>query len=301
MRRHCDRDDHPESPIDGSEPNRPPDRIDSPFIDAANRLDDLLPLAAVPLLTGLLGFDDLVGLAEGSAELSITFGMPTTRVDVWTFLDANAGGTRDVVDVAYPGVGGGMVPPTLVALAVVAYAVVAGLLTAGYFGSIHQGLRTGRFEFAANVRRYGARFVGFELLVLGVFATLAATLFVSTALVPVGLLAAVVAAYLLYPTLYLVVIDDVGLVAALAEAYALTTGPKPTAVFFLAFVGLVAAISVPTSLLARSSLLGGVTVTLATAPIAVVLNAAAMEHVDRIVEPDGAPGADHRSNAPVER
>lgn len=272
----------------------------SAFSRAIDRLDVLFPLALVPFATSLAAFDDLVALAEGSSGVSITFGFPTTRVDVWTFLDASAA-TDETFSVAYPGDGVTALP--LVVLLVITYAVVSGLLTAGYFGSIREGIETGRFDFAANLRRYGARFVGFELLVLGLVLGFGVTLLASPPLFVLGVLVALLLGYLFYPTLYLVVLRDLSLEAAFRRAYRLTTGPEPTFGFFVAFALAVAACSVPLSLLARSSLPGGLVATVAAAPLGLVCNAAAMVHVRSIVddrtEADEADG--DQSNAPVER
>lgn len=276
--------DDPSTPSDRSPGDEPPPvpgpaaAGDGIFDRVADRFGDLLPLALVPLVTGLAAVDDLVALAEGPPGGAVSFGLPNQRVDAWTFLDGPSGGSGVNVDVAVPGLQGVEALPLVIALFGL-YVVVSGLLTAGYFGGIRNVLDGERIAFVASVRRYGARCVGYELILLGALFALFAPLFVSPALALLVFPGLLLLAYLFYPTLYLVVLRDRPLAWCFRRAYALTTGPEPTGLYFVGFVLATAAVSLPMNVLARGSLSAGVAVAIVAAPLGLSLNALTMVKV----------------------
>lgn len=224
-------------------------------------------LAWVPLVTALLAVDDLVAVgSQGGLGVHLSF--PLSRADLWTFVQRP---TTAGVDVAAPFVGETSVVLGLALLA--AYLVVSGALTAGYFGSIAEALETGSFDFVANVRRYARRMIVLETLVLVAFAALLAPIAAVPPLFVVAVVLGFVAAYFLFPTAYLVVLEDRSVLGAIERAVELVQTHQP--IGFVLHVALaVGACSIVLSTLARSSVPGAVTAAVLAAPLGLALNAA---------------------------
>lgn len=236
---------------------------------------ELLPLAVVPLVTALLQWNQVTAAAAASDRYGVTFGFPLPVVDLWSFVNAPTEGPAG-------GVSPGAMPvsPGWSLLAVLAgalaFAVVAGLLLAGYLGSIDEGIAgtDGAFDFPANVRRYATAMIGFELLVFGTVLATVGLVAVLPGLFPVSFLALVVLGYLFYPAPYLVVVAEEPLADALGRGLALTTGERAgeTLAFFGAYVVLSAALSVPfTAVTLNSGLAGVVLAAAAAAPVGLAL------------------------------
>ena len=113
-----------------------------------------LQLALVPLLTALLDTNKITKVLAADGMLRL--GLPATAVNLWQFVSApNEGVNIDL--------GGPLAFPLGLIVLPFTLAIQAGL-TAGYFGSIHDVLATGSYDFGANVRRYFAPFLLYTLI-----------------------------------------------------------------------------------------------------------------------------------------
>jgi hypothetical protein len=223
-------------------------------VDVARRL---AVLATVPFLVALMRWRNLVATgADTSTRFSVTFPTPHSFVSLWSFVNAptepGAGAaTGDLPLVVGTAVG------ALFVVSLAVYVLLSGLALAGYLGSIAEGATGGSFDFLANVRRYGRPLVAYEaaslLALLGFVGVLAAV----PALLPAVAAVLFAVAYLTYLAPYLVVVEDVGLVAAVRRSVQLTTGRVEAAAAFVAFVVAGAVVSVPLSALAYGNGVGG--------------------------------------------
>ncbi|WP_434522148.1 hypothetical protein [Halorubrum sp. AS12] len=230
-----------------------------------SHLSRLLPLALVPLATALLNASDLLA-ASRTNGVSIRASFPVYRYDLWSFVESPTGGGLSV------SVPFGTVEslPLLVPL-LGAYVVVSGALSAGYFGAIAEGITTGRFDFAAGVRRFGVRMVLLEAIVIVALAAVFLPLLVVPPLFVVALLAALVISYLFFPTVYVLALEDRGIESAARRARELTARHQPLG-FFL-FVAVVTAVcSVPLSLLTHAGPVGALTAAVVAAPLGLAFN-----------------------------
>ena len=233
----------------------------------ASHLGRLLPLAFVPLATALFRAREL--FATGSVNgVSLRASFPVYRYDVWNFLEAPRGGG---LSVSLPF--GTLEPLTLLVPLLGAYVLVSGLLSAGYFGSIADGVTTGRFDFVANVRRFGARTVTLEALVVLALAAAFLPLVIVPPLFVAAILAALVLSYLYFPTVYVLVLEDRGIGSALGRARDLVRQHRPIG-FFLSVAFVTALCSVPLSLVARIGPVGGLLAAVVAAPLGLAFNVA---------------------------
>lgn len=232
-----------------------------------SHLARLLPLALVPLATALFRARDL--LAAGRANgVSLRASFPVYRYDLWSFVDAPRG---DGVTVSLPFGAVDQLP--LVVPLLGAYVVVSGALSAGYFGSIADEITTGRYDFAAAVRRFGVRIILLEALVILALAAVFLPLIVVPPLFAVAILAALVVSYLYFPTVYVLVLEDRGIESAARRARELVDEHRPLG-FFLAVAVVTAVCSVPVSLLAHAGPGGAVAAAVVAAPLGLAFNVA---------------------------
>ncbi|GAA0535307.1 hypothetical protein ABNG02_08200 [Halorubrum ejinorense] len=249
----------------------PPDTDGGPTEPIAERtlshLGRLLPLALVPLATALFRAREL--LATGNADgVSLRASFPVYRYDLWNFVDPPRGGGASV---SLPF--GSLEPLPLLAPAIGAYVVVSGALSAGYFGSIADGITTGRFDFVAAVRRFGVRLILLEALVVVALAALFLPLIVVPPLFVVAIVAALVVSYLYFPTVYVLALEDRGIRSAAVRARELVDRDRPLG-FFLAVAVVTALCSVPVSLLAHAGPAGAVAAAVVAAPLGLAFNVA---------------------------
>ncbi|AUX10539.1 hypothetical protein AArcSl_2928 [Halalkaliarchaeum desulfuricum] len=221
-------------------PSRSPPSLDQLLTRTLAHLDRLLVLAAVPLVTSLLNVSDLLATAQ-TRGMSVTASFPVYRYDLWSFVDAPDDGGL-TVSVPF----GTVESIALVIPLLVAYVIVSGALSAGYFGSIASGLTTGSFDFVANVRRFGLRMIALEVLVIAALLVVFLPLLVVPPLFVLAILAVLVLAYFLFPTVYVLVLEDRGIESALRRGYDLVTTHQPIVVF-LAIVVATLMCSVPLS------------------------------------------------------
>lgn len=266
--------------VGGAPARGPPgDGAASPHFDGALAFTRRhVTLALVPFVTALLAVDDLRRTAAADGGLGVHFSFPLYRADLWTFVERP---TTAGVDVAAPGVVGQ--EPALVLPALAAYVVVSGMLTAGYLESIAEALETGQFDFVANVRRYAGRTIALEVLVAVGFAALLLAFASAPGLLVVAVLAGFVAAYFLFPTAYVLVVEDLGVFDAIEHAVDLVQTHQPIG-FVLQVAVAVGACSVLLSSLARTSLAGGIAAAALAAPLGLAFNVYVMQYVATLAD-----------------
>lgn len=257
---------------------------------AVDRSLAVLPLAAVPLVVTLLDVERLrVLLPTDDRVFSVTFGFPRDITTLWSFLNVTADG------VSVGPVGGEFTAEFLAATVV--GVVASSLLAAGYLGSIDASLR-GNYDFLREVREHARPFLGFGFLEAGVgLLVVAVGLFARPLLLP-AVVAGLVLAYLFFAMPYLVVTEGRGLADALGRCFDLSTSDGRYLGFFVAYVLVSAALSVPVSYAAFNfGSVGVAAALLVVAPLALVLNVATLLFVRSLGEPSADAG---QSNIPVD-
>ncbi|ELZ39947.1 hypothetical protein [Halorubrum tebenquichense] len=247
--------------------DRDPDPTESVVERTFSHLARLLPLALVPLATALFRTRDLLATAQTNG-FSLRASFPVYRYDLWSFVDAPNGSG---VTVSLPF--GGLEPLPLLVPAIGAYVVVSGALSAGYFGSIADGITVGGFDFVAAVRRFGVRMVLLEAIVVAAFAAVFLPLLVVPPLFVVAVVAGLVLSYLFFPTVYVLVLEDRSIGSAARRARGLVARDQPLG-FFLAVAIVTAVCSVPVSLLAHAGPVGAFAAALVAAPLGLAFNVA---------------------------
>ena len=239
--------------------------------EALQATRDVAVLAVPPFVVALLRWNDLVRLGmDTSRVFSVSFPMPHSFVTIWSFVQPPTDA------------GGGIEPATLPAvvgvafgaaflLSLAAYVVATGLLLAGYLGSIDQSIRTGSFDFVANVRRYGRSLVAYEALILVVLSAIVLLLTTAPFLFPVAFVGVYAVGYLTYLAPYLVVASEDDLLEAIRHSAGLTTSRADAALAFLGFAVPATALSLPLSRLAYSDgVLAAVAAAALVAPVGLV-------------------------------
>lgn len=224
-------------------------------------------LALVPLTTALLNTGDLLVTAEADG-ISVQASFPVYRYDLWSFVDAPSG---EGLSVSVPF--GTLEATTLIIPLLGAYIIVSGTLSAGYFGSIADGITTGRLDFVSVVRRFAVRMIALEALVVLALVAVFIPLLVFPPLFVLAIVALFVAGYLFFPTVYLIVLEDRDIESAARRAYGLVRQHQPLG-FFLTMAIVTAACSIPLSLLARTSPLFGIFAAIIAAPLGLGFNVA---------------------------
>lgn len=253
--------------------------------EAASYAGRLAALSVVPLLASLARWRDVVALGSRTgSEIGIKLSLPHPIADLWTFVDAPRRG-RNGLHVDVPA---GMDPElsATLLLAVALYAVGIGLLMAGYVGSVDEFLRRGRYDFLANVRRFGARMVGFQAVVYAYLLVLVVVALDSTVLVVVGLVVGFLAWALLYLAPFLVVVEDRPLGDAFRRSHELVTSRGEPIAFLLLYAAVVLLGSLPVSLLANLDLPGVLVAAILASVVGHLLTVLTVLFARRLVEPD---------------
>lgn len=272
--------------------------------DAASYAGRLAALAVIPLVASLVRWRDVVALgARRGSEIGIKIGLPHPIADLWTFVDAPRP-DRSGLHVDAP-VGMDLELSATLLLAAALYGVVLGLLMAGYVGSVDQFVRRGRYDFLANIRRYGARMVGFQAAVYAYLLVLLAAALASPAFIVVGIVVGFLAWVGFFLAPFLVVVEDRPLVDAFRRSLDLVTTRQEPLVFLLLYAGLVLLGSLPTSLLANADLPGVLTAALLASLFGNFLTVLSVVFVRELVAParpstrpaSGATGPDSATDA----
>ncbi|WP_380678209.1 hypothetical protein [Salinigranum sp. GCM10025319] len=190
-----------------------------------------LSLALVPLVIGLTNVGKARSIAAfDGVHVGFRVGVPASVVTVWQFVSVPQTGVN--VD---PGVPVDALPVAVVSVPLLL--VVQAALAAGYFGCLADDLAGDELRFVGNVADYFVPFLVLTVLpvlvlfpvALGLFGVGGATAGTSTLLplVLVGIVAFLVVSYLFYLTPYLVVLRDVGVLAAARGAYGLAVAGGP--------------------------------------------------------------------------
>jgi len=247
------------------------------FSNVPSHLSRLLPLALVPLATALLNTSDLLAAARTDG-ISIRASFPIYRYDLWSFVESPTGGGLSV-SVPF----GTLESLVLLVPLLGAYVVVSGALSAGYFGSIADGLTTGRFDFVAGVRRFAVRMIALEALVIVALAAVFLPLLVVPLLFVVAILAALVLSYLFFPTVYILVLEDRGIESAAARART-RAAPPPAARVLPLRRGRDCRLFRPLSLLTHAGPIGAVLAAVVAAPIGLAFNVATALKVAKMAD-----------------
>lgn len=227
--------------------------------DSWERAGPARELAVVPFVWSFLQVGQILRALGSNRVLDIAFPLPQAVVGLWSFVNPP---TPPGVSIAGP-------------LWVLPVALLAeGVLAAGYLGSLEETFRTGRYDFAANARRYAVDLLAYVLLVTAVGLLVGALALASGVL---GLLFGIplflVAGYLFYATPFLVVVEDLSIRPALARSYALAVAGGDHLTYFVKYLAVGAAVSVPVSLVAYVGVGGLVVASAAAAPVGFALSA----------------------------
>lgn len=245
----------------------------------------LAVLAIVPLLASLARWRDVVALGSRTGrEIGFKLSLPHPVADLWTFVDAPRP-ERSGLHVDVPV---GMDPElsATLLLAAALYAVGIGLLMAGYVGSVDEFLRRGRYDFLANVRRFGTRMVGFQAVVYAYLLVLVVVALESLPLVVFGLVVGFLAWALLYLAPFVVVVEDRPLGDAFRRSLELVTSRVEPLAFLLLYAAVVLFGSLPVSLLANLELPGVLVAAILASVVGHLLTVLTVLFTRRLVEPD---------------
>ncbi|MFC4541034.1 hypothetical protein ACFO5R_03710 [Halosolutus amylolyticus] len=293
-----------------------------------DRIDAILPLALVPLLTSLLQVGNVQrALDPGSGvSINVEFAFPSPLLDLWTFADppppsvsrrrptvgdsppgsdpfadptgstgaTGTGGTGVPIETPLDGVGiplesVGAAAGAWILLAILAYVAIASVLAAVYVGGLDRRLRRDPAAIVACASEYAPRFVLYNLVAIGAILLLVPFALVSPALIILALPAVVVVGYLFYAVPFLFVVADAPFVEAFRLSYGFAVGERAYLAFGLWHVGVAVVSSIVLSLLVSAGP-GGFLLALALAvPLSLVLTAATVSFLRDLV--DSAPSA----------
>jgi hypothetical protein len=253
---------------------------------ATDALDGRWGLAAVPAVVALLSVYRFRPTPV-DFHAGVSFGFPLPVSTGWNFLSLPASGFDPNLPFGDPVLGGATLAVT---------ALVSAVLGAGYLGGLDRALDGDGLAFATDVRRHAVPILGFQLLVFAAgFAGIGVGL-LAPPLLLLTLPLLLLGAYLLFPTPYLVVVEQVRLGPALRRSVALTGGGGDPLSYFFQYALAAAAVSIPATLVFVNLGVGGLVLgCLALAPVATVFDAATMAFVRDTVAATGPAG---RATAP---
>jgi len=165
-------------------------------------------------------------------------------------------------------------------------------LTAGYLGGLRNALAGSEPDFVGSARRYAVPFLGFGLLLVGLFvpplvvglAGGAGGVFLS-----VWLVVTFTVGYLVYAAPYLVVLEEEPLVPSLSRSVSLATNETPAFRYAVGYALLVAGVSLPATVLTVNAGPVGVLLGAAVfAPVSLVFDATTLRFVDDLRAGDSA-------------
>lgn len=206
-------DDHdPASSADHTPESRPapssstpsPDPPDGRLSRALETTRRSLPLAVLPFLASVLAPAKVATVRSSTTDAGVTFSFPSGLPTLWSFVQANG------ITLSGPG---GLALATWLPLAAVGL-LVSAVLEAAFVGGVSNRVDGEDAALAANARRYGPRMVGVNLVRFAV--VLVALPF--ALLGPLVLLPIIVLGYLTYGLPFVLVVEDVGVGAALSRS-----------------------------------------------------------------------------------
>ncbi|WP_458209321.1 hypothetical protein [Haladaptatus sp. NG-SE-30] len=225
------------------------------------RVEDLLPLAVVPLFATFLHVDNVRKvIAAPGLHFGVNFRFPTSIPTFWTF-----------ASVPNPD-SGVFISPTLFFAPI--FILLESALAAGYLGSVRDGIETGSFDFVQNIRSYFLPLLGYTLLVWLVQLLMFALGLLFFPLLLVGLVAMLVLAYWFYGAPYLVVVADLSLDDALRRSYDLATTDSAYFEFGTRYLVFVLVVSVIGTLFVNLGIIGIVVGAVLAAPVSLALSVA---------------------------
>jgi hypothetical protein len=248
---------------------------------AGRRLDRLLLLAVVPLVAGIASPGNFSRIAADTSTMrfGVSFGFPSAVATGWDF-----------VSLPNPEPGLNVYPAGLGTVQgvglILGSAALTGVLAAAYLGALRRDLLDEGAGASDGLRRLPA-LVAFELLVALFALGLAGVATVSLALVLVGLALSLYLAYRLYPTPYLVIMEDRSLADALHRSVVLSSRGGPYTNYFVKYLLAVAAVSLVATPLFTTTVFVAVLGIVVLAPVCVHFNAATMLFLDDLTDPAG--------------
>jgi hypothetical protein len=248
---------------------------------AGRRLDRLLLLAVVPFLAGIASPGNFSRIAADTSTVrfGVSFGFPSAVATSWDFLSLpNPESGLNV----YPS---GLGTVQGVGL-ILGGAALTGVLAAAYLGALRRDLLDEGAGASDGLRRVPA-LVAFELLVALFALGLAGLALVSLPLVLVGLALSLYLAYRLYPTPYLVVMEDRSLADAFRRSFDLSSHGGPYTNYFVKYLLAVAAVSLVATPLFTTTVFAAAVGVAVIAPVCVLFNAATMLFLDDLTGSDG--------------
>lgn len=286
-----------------------------------DRFDDVLPFALVPFALAVIEFGSVRRALDPSARglsINVEFALPTPLLHLWSFVDPpEPSGPTDLGPGAGPPIGDpsgttassgvdvtietpfetvalpldaiGTAASGWIGAVVLAYAVLAAVVAAGYLGGIDRRLRREPASIAACVVAYAPRLFAYYLVVFGAFLALVPFVAVAPPLLVLAFPAVIVLGYLFYAAPFLIVVDDAGLVEAFRRSYGFAVGGGPYFGFALGHVLVAAGASVVLSIAVSVGPVGFVVALLAATPLGLVLTAATVSLVQELA--DGGRGA----------
>ncbi|QLG50046.1 hypothetical protein [Natrinema halophilum] len=171
-----------------------------------------------------------------------------------------------------------------IALALVAYAVLQGLLMAGYVGGIDRRLRGEPVAIASCLVTYAPRFILYNLVGFGAFLVVLPVFILVPPLVLLAVPVIFLISYVFYPVPFLFVVDDTPFIDAFRQSARLTTAGGPVLRFGVGHLLTAVVSSVILSLVLRLGGLGFLLALLLSTPLALVLTAATVSFFQEAID-----------------
>lgn len=279
------------------------------------RVDDLLPFVVVPFTLSVLEFEQIErALDPTTASITLEFSLPSPLLTLWDLVDPPES-SSDGVNHGGPGASNGGQPGatttgsdvsidmpletffpalessllTVIGIALLVYAAIAGLVTAGYLGGIDRRLRGEPAAIGRCLGRYGPRLVLYHLLVFGAFLTMLPFVLALPGLILLAIPVVLVLGYLFYAVPFLIVVADAPLVDAFRRSAHFGLRERAYFWFALGHALACAVVSAVLSLFVTVGAGAGVLFALVIGPaFALLVTAATVSFVQELVRTGGA-------------
>ncbi|MBZ6494704.1 hypothetical protein [Natrinema longum] len=189
-----------------------------------------------------------------------------------------------------------------IGLVLAVYAVLSGILLAGYLGGIDRRLRGEPIAIGSCLVAYAPRLVLYNLVVSGAFLLGVSIVFLVPLLFLLAVPVIVLLGYVFYPVPFLFVVDDAPFRAAFRQSVRLTTAGGPVLSFALWHLAVGIVSSLVLSLFVSAGGAGFLLALIGSAPLGLVLTAATISFLWEFLESDrpestgrprnGRPGTD---------